>query len=255
MVRNGRPDPAIFVGRTLLNPGAALASEMEVAARLQSDGDAPALAALIWSCRRCLVVSASDANRQRFAMASRVLGSKGWPVLVRQSGGSVVPQGPGMLNCTLVWLVPPAERPSIRQNFLKLCGLVTAALEGLQVESSNGSLPGSFCDGRFNILLSGRKFGGTAQRWITGSRNQRMAVIAHAVLLAEALETDAIEAVGLYRSVMGSTEHFDPETCISLKEHVADRSWIAFSGHSAKAALARALIETLVGVEDGELCR
>lgn len=234
---------SVRVAVGLQDPKAAIANETRVALSMQHDAGHARPVAMIWSCRPCLVVSSRDQQRLVFAGASRRLRDRGWPVLARASGGAVVPQGPGILNLTLVWLVPAECSPSITEHFRRLCAVIQTALWSLGVECESGSVPGSFCDGRFNIVVAGRKLGGTAQRWIPGSHGHRPAIIAHAVLLAEPLGWEAIEAITCYQSLAGAGERFDPSTSISLAEVLQSGSHSPVRD-SALEALTRALVES-----------
>ena len=114
----------------------------------------------------------------------------GWPaaaqahrVRVRASGGGVVPQGPGLLNLSLVWRADTgatAGAPSGTEVIYRaLCEGLASALARLGVVAAPQAVRGSFCDGRFNLAVAGRKLVGTAQSWrrVAGAP----VVLAHAV--------------------------------------------------------------------------
>jgi lipoate-protein ligase A len=109
---------------------------------------------------------------------ARSFGAQGWAIVVRDSGGGPVALGPACLNVS--WLTPVKSATSIEQGYLAFCQPLLAAMAGLGVQAYCAPLPGSYCDGRFNLVVAGRKLAGTAQR-IYGTA-QGSARLSHAVL-------------------------------------------------------------------------
>ena len=60
-------------------------------------------------------------------------------------------------------------------------GLALLAEHGL--EGNYDFVPGSFCDGQYNLVIGGRKITGTAQRWLAPGQDHGGAVLAQAMLL------------------------------------------------------------------------
>ena len=54
----------------------------------------------IWTTSRSLVVTRRFTHNSNFARAKKKSRERGWPVVVRDSGGGVTPQGDGILNVT-----------------------------------------------------------------------------------------------------------------------------------------------------------
>ena len=86
-------------------------------------------------------------------------------LLVRASGGGLVPQGPGIWNLSLLWTDSDAGPQRSSTVYAEGCRLLGEAFRRLGVETHTGEAPGSLCDGRFNLLADGRKIAGTAQAW------------------------------------------------------------------------------------------
>jgi lipoate-protein ligase A len=92
-------------------------------------------------------------------------GLPGWPaaaqahrVLVRAPGGGVMPQGPGLLNLSLIWRADAdaGGAPSGTEAIYRaLCDALAAALARLGIAASPQAVAGSFCDGRFNLAVGG----------------------------------------------------------------------------------------------------
>ncbi len=148
----------------------------------------------------------------------------GWPaaaqkhaVLVRASGGGLVPLGPGLLNLSLVWRVDDAAGgvPSNTDAIYRaLCEELAAALARLGITSAPQAVEGSFCDGRFNLAVDGRKLVGTAQSWrrIAG----KLVVLAHAVIVVDADPQQLTLATNVFESELGSARRYRAEALSSV---------------------------------------
>ncbi len=206
--------------------------------------------ACVWEAGRALVVPRTYRRLPRFTKACRRFAQIGWPVTVRQSGGGLVPQGPGIVNLSLAYAVdgPPLSRTE--SVYRHLCALVAETLGDYGIVSHPQAVTGSFCDGRYNLAWTGadgiaRKIVGTAQLWrriaapVNGGAAQGPAdprpglpgipaqadarhtppiqiVLAHAVILA-AVDTNAITRVAnSFERAAGGTAHYDPDRIASL---------------------------------------
>jgi hypothetical protein len=121
--------------------------------------------------------------------------AQGVPVRMRRSGGGVVPMGPGVLNLSLVYQVDGMPGDLADAVYEHLCGVLIRALAAMGVAAETSAVPGSFCDGRFNLAVRTpaglKKIAGTAQYWRGTGANR--AVLAHAVLLVDC-DVDALTA-------------------------------------------------------------
>lgn len=150
----------------------------------------------------------------------------GWPaaarahrVLVRASGGGVVPQGPGLLNLSLVWRADADSdaggAPSGTEAIYRaLCDELAGALARLGIAAAPQAVAGSFCDGRFNLAVAGRKLAGTAQSW------RRLAgqpvVLAHAVIVVDADPQILTRAANAFECDLGSGRRYRAEALTSV---------------------------------------
>ena len=163
---------------------------------------------------RCLMVTRREARMDNFEQACVRLAAEGWPVAVRCSGGSCVPQGGGILNLALIY--PRPEKWSLEDGYQLLCELLGRLLASYGIEATTGEVPGSFCDGRYNLQSGGKKLVGSAQRWAGGQRTQA-AVLTHACLL---VDLDLHEATGrinrLYR-LCNNPQRFNAAACTTLR--------------------------------------
>jgi lipoate-protein ligase A len=175
----------------------------------------------IWENDRALVVSRRDARLSRAREAAADAGSRGWPVVLRDSGGTAVPHGKGILLLSLILPQAGLCSSGLEGLYKALGGPVRSALHDLGLSTHYGDVPGSFCDGRFNLVTGGRKLAGTSQRWRGGvppSVRPGAYVMAHMVLFVEADMTLATEAVNRYCAVAGGKGRFDPGAVTTVAE-------------------------------------
>jgi lipoate-protein ligase A len=73
---------------------------------------------------------------------------------------------------------------------------------------------GSFCDGRFDLAVGGRKLAGTAQSWrrVAG----RPVVLAHAVIVVDAEPEALTEAANAFERNLGSGRRYRAEALTSV---------------------------------------
>lgn len=168
----------------------------------------------IKSAPRCLVVTRREARMANFTAASAVLAAEGWPVVVRSSGGACVPQGPGMINLSLIH--PRIKGWTLEHGYLLLCDLLNRLLRSYGIEAETGEVPGSFCDGRYNLQSGGKKLVGTAQRWAGGNRTQA-AVLAHACLLVDLDLVEVTDRINQLYRLCNHPQRFEPAACTTLR--------------------------------------
>ena len=150
------------------------------------------------------------------ALAARPPGA----VLVRASGGGLVPQGPGLWNLSLAWPAPGATPSGTDAVYEALCDTLAAAFARLGVTASAQPVEGSFCDGRFNLAVGGRKLVGTAQAW------KRVAgvplVLAHAVIVVTA-DPDALSArANAFEQALGTPTRYRAEALTSVAREAGE---------------------------------
>ncbi|OED36081.1 hypothetical protein AB833_28495 [Chromatiales bacterium (ex Bugula neritina AB1)] len=139
-------------------------------------------AVLIWQAKEnALVVPAALARRQDMKKPMANSARAGWPVVTRGSGGGVVPQGPCTLNLAMV--VPLSGALTIHDGYRLICDVVGESLTRFRVSSTTGACKNTFCDGDWNVLVGGRKFAGTAQRW--RKTTQGHVALIHAAIMVQ----------------------------------------------------------------------
>jgi lipoate-protein ligase A len=168
-------------------------------------------AAHLWQAPRGLVVP------RRYTL------QPGWPAArdaatdelqVRASGGGLVPQGPGMWNLSLIWPTVHAMASSTDAIYRAMCSELGAAFARLSIVATPQPVTGSFCDGRYNLAVDGRKLVGTAQAWrrVDG----RPVVLAHAVVIVDADPVELTERANAFEAALGSTARYDASALTSV---------------------------------------
>ncbi len=208
-------DPAS--GPVRLRPG--VAGETDLLDAVER-GLLPA-AARVWEGPRAVVASRADARLPGFAEARRHLAAAGWPVAVRESGGAAVPHAPGILHLSLAFRPPEGAPTTLEAAYALLLDPFIRLLGGFGLRARVGEVPRSFCDGRFNLVLDGRKIAGTAQRWRArpgAAIPGRGAILAHALLLVDVDRSEVTGAVNRFYRLAGADRSFDADSLVTLAE-------------------------------------
>jgi lipoate-protein ligase A len=140
-------------------------------------------------------------------------------VQVRASGGGLVPQGPGVWNLSLMWPAASATPSATDAIYRALCGELAAALARLGIRAAAQAVKGSFCDGRYNLAVGGRKLVGTAQAWrrVAG----QPVVLAHAVIIVAADPVSLTERANAFEAALGTVTRYRADAVTSVAEAAA----------------------------------
>lgn len=161
--------------------------------------------------------------------------AEGWDVVIRNTGGTAVPQGPGVVHIS--YLFPRDRRPVTTDAYYRiLTQPLIAWLETIGLEAYTGALPGSFCDGTYNVLVNGQKLVGTAQAWrggLAGMASQRPGyVLAHACLVVDVDIQQALAQINRFYQLSGNPYRVDAQTFTTLRTLAPDE----FKGMTAAEA-------------------
>jgi lipoate-protein ligase A len=194
-----------------------MACERDWLARVAATGRA---SAHLWRSPPALVAPRSHARLPHWAQVCAISAAEGWPVQLRLSGGGLVPQGPGMLNLSLIWPAGTASPSSTDAIYRALTDELAAAFARLGIEARTQPVEGSFCDGRFNLAVGGRKCVGTAQAWrrVGG----RPLVLAHAVVIATADPVAMTEVTNRFEVAAGGARRYRADALTSLAQAWCD---------------------------------
>lgn len=173
-------------------------------------------AALLWSCERALVAPASLSRHPGFKRACSRANDAGWPVHLRATGGDLVPQGPDIVNLSLLFCAPPGAAFGLEDAYRRLTAPICGALSDAGISSCYGDVPGAFCDGRFNITVLGRKFAGTAQRWRPMTDGN--AIQSHALMLMRSLDGNTVATLNRFYHDCGINRVIDASAHVGLHD-------------------------------------
>lgn len=167
----------------------------------------------LWQAPQCLIVTRKDTRLPHYAAACQQLAAEGWPVHVRDSGGTAVPHGPGILNLSLLLRRTAADLA----HYYRLLGAPLLTLLGEHgLEGNYDFVPGSFCDGQYNLVIEGRKITGTAQRWLAPGQDHGGAVLAQAMLLVAGDVDEGTRMASRFYELAGGELRFAPGTSTTL---------------------------------------
>lgn len=179
-----------------------------------ASGSAPYSLAF-WTTDPCLVVPRSYRRNPLYPSAARSSASEGWPVVERGSGGDVTPQGSGILNVSFALRTDQ----SVEAIYRMLCDPIRSLADPTLLPTRCGEVAGAFCDGRFNVVASGRKLAGTAQRWrALSAGTRRRAVLAHALILIDADLDASVGAINRFRQNCGLEPNAKARSHLNLRE-------------------------------------
>jgi len=177
--------------------------------------------ARLWENPQCLVVTRKETRFPGFAEAREQLPKEGWPVIVRESGGTTVPHHPGILNFSLIFPQYPDIHFDLDTVYMALCEPIRIALKALHLDAEYGETKGSYCDGRYNLNVRGLKITGTAQKIMVSPPNDKgikQAVLAQAMLMVDADAAGGTHWVNRFYELAGNERRFDPEVSTSIKD-------------------------------------
>ncbi|MGB0206219.1 MAG: lipoate--protein ligase family protein [Neptuniibacter sp.] len=203
------------------DPEAALLRDVELLKEVAS-GKRCATARL-WENPQCLVVTRKETKFPNFESARSQLAAEGWPVIIRDSGGTTVPHRPGILNFTLFFPVAEGGKYDLDLVYMALCEPIRLALRELGLCAEYGETKGSYCDGRYNLNVEGLKVTGTAQKIMISppnTRNVKQAVMAQAMLMVDTDAEDGTYWVNRFYSLAGNARQFDPSVSSSIRDFV-----------------------------------
>ncbi|GLG01435.1 protein ligase [Alicyclobacillus hesperidum subsp. aegles] len=188
-----------------------------------------------------LVVSRRDVAGANGEFAMAAMADEGWPIFVRSTGGTAVPHGSGMLNMSIIF-PRQHEKATTDAYYRLLCQPLIDWFVHLGLSASTGEVPGSYCDGGYNVQVDGKKIVGTAQAWrggLAGTTSRHPGyVLAHACIAIDLDIGAAISAINRFYGYAGAAIDVQPETASTLEERLqrpfdsakAKRSLVDFLG-------------------------
>ncbi|MDR6994206.1 lipoate-protein ligase A [Aeromonas salmonicida] len=196
-------------------PDLILAQEQRWLRDCARDGQARAH---LWQAPQCLIVTRKDTRLPRYQAACEQLAGEGWPVHVRDSGGTAVPHGAGILNLSLLL---PRTTTDLGHYYRLLGAPLLTLLADHSLSGGYDFVSGSFCDGQYNLVIGGRKITGTAQRWLAPGQDHGGAVLAQAMLLVAGDVDEGTRMASRFYELAGGELRFMAGTSTTLASCIA----------------------------------
>ncbi|MGL4250043.1 MAG: lipoyl protein ligase domain-containing protein [Aeromonas sp.] len=171
----------------------------------------------LWQAPQCLIVTRKDTRLPHYAATCQQLAAEGWPVFVRDSGGTAVPHGAGILNLSLLL---PRTTTALAHYYRLLGAPLLTLLAEYGLEGSYDFVPGSFCDGQYNLVIGARKITGTAQRWLAPGQEHNGAVLAQAMLLVAGDVDEGTRMASRFYELAGGELRFIAGTSTPLSQAI-----------------------------------
>lgn len=175
----------------------------------------------LWRSKKALVVPRSATRNDKFEQASEWSAQKGWPVVVRSTGGELTPQCEDFFNLS-IFLRCKDKQISIKDSYMIICSAIIGWLSEMGIQGDCASIDGAFCDGDFNVNIDGKKLVGTAQRWrkvkSDATSVDEKALLLHAVILCDGEIDNLFDISNAFYEMCGVTPFIVKNRHISLGE-------------------------------------
>lgn len=169
---------------------------------------------MVWRSQRALLISRSETRLPHFRDAAAELQTAGWPVLVRKSGGSACPVGPGTVQVSLI--EPARAGAMMNAKYAQLAALIKAMFCHFQIVAQTGQIAGAYCPGNYDLAVAGNKIAGMSQYWFRNRRCVRCVVTAASINVEEAPDAFAC-VVNRFYSRAGSPLRCKADTLTNMR--------------------------------------
>lgn len=120
-----------------------------------------------WVHDNTIVLGIQDGRLPKLKEGIAFLKKAGWDVIVRNSGGLAVVLDEGVYNLSLI-LNEKENKLTIDQAFETMVAVLKMLLAQFDISFQTGEIVGSYCPGRYDLSIDGKKFAGISQRRIRG---------------------------------------------------------------------------------------
>lgn len=119
-----------------------------------------------WVHNKTVVLGIQDYRLPHIEDGISFLQDQGYQVIVRNSGGLAVVLDEGVLNISLIF--QDSKSMSIDRGYELMVELTRLLLKDLGREIVDGEIKESYCPGRYDLSIDGKKFAGISQRRLRG---------------------------------------------------------------------------------------
>lgn len=116
-----------------------------------------------WPADRSVFLGMQDQQLPHFWTGVEYLRDEGYEPIVRSSGGLAVVGDTEVLNFSLIFQ-PTIGRPNIHEAFGLMVKLIQAVFIPFNQEIVDGEVKRSYCPGKYDLSLKGKKIAGISQR-------------------------------------------------------------------------------------------
>jgi len=172
-----------------------------------------------WEAANGICITRKETRLPNYSSCKMMFAERGLQISIRQSGGTAVPHGKGIINLTA--LTPHSGPRSIKHSYSVFCASLQRSLSQFGLSSTIGAAYGSFCDGDYNVLIENKKVIGTSQRWVKHENTNQWIVLNHAVIMASACSVAMTRRVNEFYHQAGSGQTFHPQNVASLSDYLS----------------------------------
>lgn len=115
-----------------------------------------------WTLDSTVILGMQDLKLPHLQSALQALSAAQYPYFVRNAGGLAVISDAQILNCS--WFLKNTGTMSIDQAYLQFTQLMQDALAPFGKPIEHFEVTHSYCPGKFDLSINGKKFAGLAQR-------------------------------------------------------------------------------------------
>ncbi len=168
-----------------------------------------------------IVVSKKDVAGPLGQRAIEQVHEIGYEVYVRHTGGTAVPHARGVLNLSMMF--PRSVNSGTTDDYYRiLCQPQIDWLATYGIVAGTGEVPGSYCDGKYNVIVDGKKLVGTAQSWRGGlagiaSRHPGY-VLAHACIMVDVNLNWGVQLINQFYEWVANPYRAEVTTSTTLKQ-------------------------------------
>lgn len=180
---------------------------------------------MLWQAKQAtLVLPAGKKWPESDGLKSGLL-AENWLLHARKTGGAPVPQCPGVINISHLYLWASDMPYSIPQAYENLCSVLQGFFRQFNLVSQAHATEFSYCDGDYNMNINGKKIVGTAQRVILKKGGGKI-VLAQAFILIDVLLDELIKPVNLCYQLSEKTERVKAQVHTALFDNITERPTI-----------------------------
>lgn len=117
-----------------------------------------------WPLEKTVILGQMDTQLPEIKAGLQTIKDASYQALIRTMGGLAIVADEGVLNVTLTLPIPDGYRFDFHQSYQLMVDLLAEALADVVDELEVEEVATSYCPGKYDVSIGGRKFAGLAQR-------------------------------------------------------------------------------------------